>query len=181
MAPPLGDLTRCLRMCHTVEETLFNLGLPPNRGERQTDFLVYDTVGRLPKAAVSARPPREDPPAAWSRQSSRPAGGSRGRIPAGSPDQGRAMPNDYGGSEKLLTKGEVAQLCRVEVRTVDRWLIAGKITCYRTPSGRVLFRRDDVLIAIGRAAAPRRSADEGVPERRGRREGRAYGTAEEWP
>ena len=89
--------------------------------------------------------------------------------------------NNDGGSEKLLTKGEVAQLCRVEVRTVDRWLIAGKIRCYRTPSGRVLFRRDDVLIAIGRAAAPRRSADEGVPERRGRREGRAYGTAEEWP
>jgi hypothetical protein len=32
--------------------------------------------------------------------------------------------NKDGGSEKLLTKGEVAQLCRVEVRTVDRWLIA---------------------------------------------------------
>ncbi len=58
--------------------------------------------------------------------------------------------NNYGGSEKLLTKGEVAQLCRVEVRTVDRWLIAGKIGCYRTPSGRVLFRRNDVLTAIDR-------------------------------
>ena len=64
------------------------------------------------------------------------------------------MPNDYGGSEKLLTKGEVAQLCRVEVRTVDRWLIAGKIKCYRTPSGRVLFRTNDVLIAIQRKPAP---------------------------
>ena len=67
------------------------------------------------------------------------------------------MPN--GGSEKLLTKGEVAQLCRVEVRTVDRWLIAGKIRCYRTPSGRVLFRMNDVLAAM-----------EGEPVRR---EGRA--------
>ena len=66
------------------------------------------------------------------------------------------MPNDYGGSEKLLTKGEVAQLCRVEVRTVDRWLIAGKIRGYRTPSGRVLFHMDDVLTAIGRE--PARSA-----------------------
>jgi excisionase family DNA binding protein len=63
------------------------------------------------------------------------------------------MPNDNGGSEKLLTKGEVAQLCRVEVRTVDRWLIAGKITCYRTPSGRVLFRRNDVLVATERKPA----------------------------
>ena len=74
----------------------------------------------------------------------------------------RAMPNAYGGSEKLLTKGEVAQLCRVEVRTVDRWLIAGKITCYRTPSGRALFRRNDVLIAIERKLAPGRSADKGA-------------------
>ena len=65
------------------------------------------------------------------------------------------MPNDYGGSEKLLTKGEVAQLCRVEVRTVDRWLIAGKIRCYRTPSGRVLFRMNDVLTAIEREPARR--------------------------
>jgi excisionase family DNA binding protein len=70
--------------------------------------------------------------------------------------------NDYGGSDKLLTKGEVAQMCRVEVRTVDRWLIAGKLTCYRTPSGRVLFRRNDVLIALERKPATGRSADEGA-------------------
>jgi excisionase family DNA binding protein len=99
----------------------------------------------------------------------------------GAETRGRAMPYDYGGNEKLLTKGEVAQLCRVEVRTVDRWLIAGKIRCYRTPSGRVLFRRDDVLIAMGRAAAPGPSADAGAPEPRGRREGRAYGAAEGRP
>ena len=72
------------------------------------------------------------------------------------------MPSDYSGGEKLLTKGEVAQLCRVEVRTVDRWLIAGKLTCYRTPSGRVLFRRNDVLIAIERKPAPGHSADKGA-------------------
>src|SRR2546425_933574 len=45
----------------------------------------------------------------------------------GGQTRGRAMPNNDLGSEKLLTKGEVAQLCRVEVRTVDRWLIAGKV------------------------------------------------------
>jgi excisionase family DNA binding protein len=61
-------------------------------------------------------------------------------------------------NEKLLTKGEVAQLCRVEVRTVDRWLVAGKIRCYRTPSGRVLFRRTEVLMAVERCQEPRRSA-----------------------
>jgi excisionase family DNA binding protein len=74
----------------------------------------------------------------------------------------RGMPSDYSGGEKLLTKGEVAQLCRVEVRTVDRWLTAGKITCYRTPSGRMLFRRNDVLIAIERKPAPGHSADKGA-------------------
>jgi excisionase family DNA binding protein len=86
------------------------------------------------------------------------------------------MPNDYGGSEKLLTKGEVAQLCRVEVRTVDRWLIAGRIKCYRTPSGRVLFRRNDVLIAI-----QLNSADNGSAGPHGRDEGPAYGAEQERP
>jgi excisionase family DNA binding protein len=76
--------------------------------------------------------------------------GTAAVLRSGAQTRGRAMPNDNGGSEKLLTKGEVAQLCRVEVRTVDRWLIAGKIRCYRTPSGRVLFRRNDVLTAIDR-------------------------------
>jgi DNA-binding transcriptional MerR regulator len=52
--------------------------------------------------------------------------------------------------EKLLTKGEVAQLCRVDIRTVDRWVAAGKILCYRIPSGRLLFRKRDVLIAAER-------------------------------
>ena len=59
--------------------------------------------------------------------------------------------------EKLLTKGEVARLCRVDVRTVDRWLMAGKVGCQRTPSGRVLFRKYDVLTAVAQAqTSPRR-------------------------
>jgi uncharacterized protein (DUF849 family) len=33
----------------TVEETLFRLGLPPNRPEGYKGFLAYDTDGRLPK------------------------------------------------------------------------------------------------------------------------------------
>jgi hypothetical protein len=38
---------------NTVEETLFSLGLPPNRTEGQRGFLVYDTDGHLPKAAAA--------------------------------------------------------------------------------------------------------------------------------
>jgi len=60
------------------------------------------------------------------------------------------MWNDCAPGDKLLTKGEVAQLCRVEIRTVDRWVAAGKIRCYRIPSGRLLFRKQDVLMAAER-------------------------------
>ena len=60
------------------------------------------------------------------------------------------MWNESARGEKLLTKGEVAQLCRVEIRTVDRWVAAGKIKCYRIPSGRLLFRQRDVLMTTER-------------------------------
>jgi predicted site-specific integrase-resolvase len=58
---------------------------------------------------------------------------------------------DYSADEKLLTKGEVARLCRVDVRTVDRWLMAGKVACHRTPSGRALFLKRDVLTVVAAA------------------------------
>jgi predicted site-specific integrase-resolvase len=58
------------------------------------------------------------------------------------------MRSEYTGEEKLLTKGEVARLCRVDIRTVDRWVVAGKVGCHRTPSGRVLFRKYDVLTVV---------------------------------
>jgi predicted site-specific integrase-resolvase len=58
------------------------------------------------------------------------------------------MSSETTDDEKLLTKGEVALLCRVDVRTVDRWRVAGKLGCQRTPGGRVLFRKHDVLTAL---------------------------------
>ena len=42
---------------NTVEETLFNLGLPPNRPEGHKGFLTYDTDGRLPKASEARTNP----------------------------------------------------------------------------------------------------------------------------
>jgi excisionase family DNA binding protein len=69
------------------------------------------------------------------------------------------MSSEFSDGEKLLTKGEVARLCRVDVRTVDRWLTAGKIGCHRTPSGRVLFRKHDVLTDVARAQTRRRRGD----------------------
>jgi excisionase family DNA binding protein len=61
------------------------------------------------------------------------------------------MWNGHASDEKLLTKGEVALLCRVEIRTVDRWVASGKLTHYRTPSGRSLFREVDVLLMANRS------------------------------
>jgi predicted site-specific integrase-resolvase len=69
------------------------------------------------------------------------------------------MAAEYSDDDRLLTKGEVARLCRVDVRTVDRWLMAGKVACHRTPSGRVLFRKGDVLIVVAAAQAPSRRRD----------------------
>jgi hypothetical protein len=62
--------------------------------------------------------------------------------------ENQIMWSDYSDDEKLLTKGEVARLCRVDIRTVDRWVLAGKVGCHRTPSGRVLFRKHDVLRVV---------------------------------
>jgi uncharacterized protein (DUF849 family) len=48
------DVRRIMKigtMYDTVEETLFNLGLPPNRPEGHPGFLVYDTDGRIPQVA----------------------------------------------------------------------------------------------------------------------------------
>jgi uncharacterized protein (DUF849 family) len=41
----------------TVEETLFNAGLPPNRPEGYKGFLSYETDGRLPKASATPTSP----------------------------------------------------------------------------------------------------------------------------
>jgi excisionase family DNA binding protein len=70
------------------------------------------------------------------------------------------MSSGYIDDGKLLTKCEVAQLCRVDVRTVGRWLVAGKVRCYRTPSGRVLFRKEDVLRIVARTQAALRDRED---------------------
>jgi len=41
----------------TVEEALFNVGLPPNRPDGAKGFLTYDTDGRLPKADATRTSP----------------------------------------------------------------------------------------------------------------------------
>jgi excisionase family DNA binding protein len=47
-------------------------------------------------------------------------------------------------AEKLLTPGEVAELFKVNPKTVTRWARAGKITAIRTIGGHRRFRADEV-------------------------------------
>jgi excisionase family DNA binding protein len=46
--------------------------------------------------------------------------------------------------ERLLTPGEVANLFRVDPKTVTRWAAAGRIGSIRTPGGHRRFRESEV-------------------------------------
>lgn len=46
--------------------------------------------------------------------------------------------------ERLLTPGEVAEMFRVDPKTVTRWAAAGRITSIRTPGGHRRFRETEV-------------------------------------
>lgn len=52
-------------------------------------------------------------------------------------------------AEKLLTPGEVAELFKVNPKTVTRWARAGKISAVRTLGGHRRFRADEVLSFLG--------------------------------
>jgi excisionase family DNA binding protein len=46
--------------------------------------------------------------------------------------------------QKLLTPGEVAQLFRVDPKTVTRWAKAGKLSSIRTPGGHRRYLENEV-------------------------------------
>lgn len=45
----------------------------------------------------------------------------------------------------LMTPGEVAQIFRVDPKTVTRWAHAGKLRSTRTPGGHVRFYREEIM------------------------------------
>jgi excisionase family DNA binding protein len=47
-------------------------------------------------------------------------------------------------NERLLTPGEVADLFRVDPKTVTRWAADGRITSLRTPGGHRRFRETEI-------------------------------------
>jgi len=57
--------------------------------------------------------------------------------------------------ERLLTPGEVAQLFRVDPKTVTRWASAGRLGSIRTPGGHRRFRESEVRALLrGGAVIP---------------------------
>jgi excisionase family DNA binding protein len=62
--------------------------------------------------------------------------------------------------DRLLTPGEVAQLFRVDPKTVTRWAAAGRISSIRTPGGHRRFRETEVralLTGVPVAVVPQRA------------------------
>ena len=71
--------------------------------------------------------------------------------------------------DRLLTPGEVAQLFRVDPKTVTRWAAAGRISSIRTPGGHRRFRETEVralLAGVPLAVVPQRTAPSDAPARR---------------
>lgn len=55
------------------------------------------------------------------------------------------MPHDETSTtDRLLTPGEVAQMFRVDPKTVTRWAASGRIGSIRTPGGHRRFRLSEV-------------------------------------
>ena len=55
-----------------------------------------------------------------------------------------ATDDELGPPEALLTPSEVAQLFRVNPKTVTRWARAGKLTAIRTLGGHRRFRASEI-------------------------------------
>jgi len=51
-------------------------------------------------------------------------------------------------NDDLLTPAEVAELFRVNPKTVTRWARSGKIAAIRTLGGHRRFRKSDILDAL---------------------------------
>lgn len=56
-------------------------------------------------------------------------------------------------AEALLTPAEVAELFRVDPKTVTRWAKAGKLTSLRTLGGHRRYRESEVRNLLGRAGS----------------------------
>lgn len=55
--------------------------------------------------------------------------------------------------EDLLTPAEVANMFRVDPKTVTRWAIAGRVSAIRTPGGHRRYRESEIRALLAGGAA----------------------------
>jgi excisionase family DNA binding protein len=55
--------------------------------------------------------------------------------------------------ERLLTSAEVAEMFRVDPKTVTHWAAEGRIIYFRTPGGQYRFRESEMRELLRRGAA----------------------------
>lgn len=74
---------------------------------------------------------------------------SEHHLPHQSPARsGSGTEQGSGRADRLLTPGEVAQMFRVDPKTVTRWAAAGRIGSIRTPGGHRRFRESEVTALL---------------------------------
>ncbi|MFE3458251.1 BldC family transcriptional regulator [Nocardiopsis aegyptia] len=56
--------------------------------------------------------------------------------------------------DDLLTSPEVAALFRVDVKTVSRWAVQGRLPSFRTPGGHRRFPSGEVHALLARSHTP---------------------------
>jgi len=61
---------------------------------------------------------------------------------------GRQRQSSRPQGDRLLISSEVAEMFRVDVKTVNRWVKLGKIPHIRTPGGHSRFRESEVLAIL---------------------------------
>ena len=57
-------------------------------------------------------------------------------------------------TERLLTPHQVAEMFRVDPKTVARWASSGRIGSIRTPGGHRRFRETEILALLAERAVP---------------------------
>ena len=62
--------------------------------------------------------------------------------------------------QSLMTPAEVAQLFRVDPKTVTRWADAGKITAVRTLGGHRRYQREQVMALLDSHSGTSESASQ---------------------
>ena len=78
----------------------------------------------------------------------------RAYVPEGGEGGNGMMPGDEAGNDRLLTPSEVAEMFRVNPKTVTRWARTGRLRAIKTIGGHRRYRLSEVRKAVEAANEP---------------------------